>query len=104
MTRKPVTVGQMTWSSVAEGNVRTGVCEEVGCDNPVSRVEAMEGVCNGDECCADNRSLDRREEKRNPEPTRGGQPVHGTKGILCRLRDVGITLVSRHATSSPEHM
>ncbi len=36
----------------------TGVCEEVGCDDPISRVEAMEGICNGDKCCADDRSLD----------------------------------------------
>ena len=36
----------------------TGV-REVGCDYPISRVEAMEDVCNGDKCCADDRSLNR---------------------------------------------
>ena len=38
--------------------MRIGICEEVGCDDPISRVEAMEGVSNGDKCCADYGSLD----------------------------------------------
>lgn len=45
-----------------EGDVRTGICEVVGCDDSISRVEAMEGVRNGDKCCADYGSLDGRKE------------------------------------------
>ena len=42
-----------------EGDVGTCICEEVGRDYPISRVEAMEGVCNGDKRRADNCSLNR---------------------------------------------
>ena len=46
----------------------TSVCEEVGGDNPISRIEAVEGVCNGDKCCADDRSLNCGKKKGNPKP------------------------------------
>ena len=44
-----------------EGEVgtRTGKCEEVGRDYPISRIEAMEGVYNGYKRCADDCSLNR---------------------------------------------
>lgn len=58
-----------------EGDVRTGICEEVGCDDLISRVEAMEGVRNGDKCCADYGSLDGRKKRRGPKST-DCQPVH----------------------------
>lgn len=59
-----------------EGDVRTCICEVVGYDDPISRVEAMDGVRNGDKCCADYGSLDGREEKCDPKST-DYQRVHG---------------------------
>ena len=49
------------WSDIVglwDFNVGTSICEQVGCDHPISRVEAMERVGNRDECRADNGSLD----------------------------------------------
>lgn len=42
-----------------EGDMGTGICEEVRRDDPIARVKAMKSVCNGDKRRADNCRLDR---------------------------------------------
>ena len=79
----------------------TGICEEVGCDYPISRVEAMEGVCNGDKRSADNCSLNCGKKKCDPESISGCQPVHQSKYLLPKIGGVD-TQVSTSATSCLE--